>query len=193
MTINKPYAEVIESSLNTFLAQSWEYDSFPPYGSLVTVHSILGCVSGIRTGSMDTQRYPFPYQKTEEELKAEQPQIFEFLKTTFDVTVLGYLDEHKKISYTLPPTPAKIHAFVAPADQTLTEAFFGSPDYLPLLFASQNTISHFDDLLLAIFKQLAVHKKLASTLPLFCQKFSLLTGNDYRRMKLFLQRVENLL
>jgi hypothetical protein len=187
---NKPFAEVIESSLNRFLAQSWKWDTFPIFGSLVQIkgkaQTILGCVTAVKTGSMDPLRYPFPYQKSEETLKEELPQIFEFLKTTFTVTILGYQDKNK-LHYTLPPTPAKIHAFVCNSPSQLSTAFFSSPNFLHLLFASQGEISHFDDLLLAIFRQ----KKLSSAdLNDFCNKFSLLTGNDYRRLKLFLQRVD---
>jgi len=192
---NKPFAEVIESSLDKFLAQSWEWDAFPKFGSLVSVNggktTIFGCVTCIQTGSMDPMRYPFPYQKTEEELKAEQPQIFEFLKTTFSVKALGYRDDGGKINYTLPPKPAKIHAFIKMCSEKTSSDFFSDPDFLYLLFDSQGSITHFDDLLLSIFRQLNFSKKLNSAvLNTFCQTLSLLTGNDYRRMKTFLKRVE---
>lgn len=191
---NKPFAEVIESSLDTFLAQSWKWDAFPQFGSLVQVQqnelTILGCVISIKTGSMDPLRYPFPYQKTEEELKKEQPQIFEFLKTMFTVKVLGYKTQ-ESLYYQLPPTPAKIHAFVESAPQELASRFFANPDFLYRLFATQPAIPNFDDLLLAIFQNLAQQKRLSSDIiNSFCQTLSLLTGNDYRRMKLFLRRVE---
>lgn len=194
-----PFAEVIESSLDTFLAQSWVWDTFPSFGSLVKIdcktHVILGCVTSITTGSIDPQRYPFPYQKTEDELKTEQPQIFEFLKTIFQVKIVGYLDlaTTQKFHYTLPPTPAKIHAFVHSIPISFSANFFSNPHFLYLLFSSQNTITHFDDLLLAIFKQLEQQKKLTTkTITSFYKTFSLLTGNDYRRMKLFLHRLETL-
>src|SRR5690349_14278413 len=95
----KPFAEVIESSLHGFLAQTWQWDNFPAFGSLVTVTSNkrthLAIVHQIKTGSMDPIRYPFPYQKTEEELLAEQPQIFEFLKTAFSCLTIGYQEKGK--------------------------------------------------------------------------------------------------
>jgi len=193
---NKPFAEVIESTLDTLLAQSWDWDSFPEFGSLVQVqsddHTILGCVISVKTGSMDPLRYPFPYQKTEAELKKEQPHIFEFLKTTFQVKVLGY-EQQEKIYYLLPPKPAKIHRFIHPCPPTLTSDFFSNSDFLYRLFSTQTPIPHFDDLLLAIFNQLANNNQLTNTtINSFCQTFSLLTGNDYRRMKLFLKRVERI-
>ena len=82
------FSEVIDSSLHGFTAQSWQWDDFPAFGQLVTVQSgtrtLFGIVYQVHTGSMDPVRYPFPYQKTEAELLAEQPQIFEFLKTAAD-------------------------------------------------------------------------------------------------------------
>ncbi|MBU1007975.1 hypothetical protein KKA53_02765 [Candidatus Dependentiae bacterium] len=194
---NKPFAEVIASSLDTFTAQCWQWDEFPPFGSLVQVEgedpTILGCVTSVQTGSMDPLRYPFPYKKTEGELQAEQPQIFEFLKTIFTVNVMGSHDRSKKVRYMLPSRPSKIHAFIQSCSPELATKFFSSPDFLYLLFSSSATITHFDDLLLAIFEQLGNKKKLTpSIINTFCQTLSLLTGNDYRRMKLFLKRLENI-
>ena len=197
MTNKKAFSEVIESSLSTFRAQCWEWDKFPAFGSLVQIKDnnsiILGCVTAIETGSMDPMRYPFPFQKTEQELKKEQPQIFEFLKTIFTVVALGYKKE-EKLYHLLPEHPAKIHAFVSPCDDLFTGSFYSSPDFLYLLFSSQQSISHFDELLLTIFRRLQVQNKLTKTvLQEFCDRLSLLTGNDYRRMKLFLKRAENLI
>jgi len=190
------FAEIIESSLEGFLAQCWEWNFFPSFGSLVQVENkdevTLGVVTQIQTGSMDPMRYPFPYQKTEEELLNEQPQIFEFLKTTFKVQIVGYLQKDK-FYYLLPSKPCKIHAFVKNTKQITSVNFFSNSDFLHLLFAFSNQITNLDELLLAILKQINEQKQLTSQkLDSFCQTFSLLTGNDYRRLKLFLKRVENL-
>ena len=191
----KPFAEVIESSLDSFIAQCWQWDNFPEFGSLVQVNSndltILGCVYSIQTGSMDPMRYPFPYQKTEKELLSEQPQIFEFLKTTFNVKILGYINKKKQIKYHIPPHPSKIHSFVEECLPEIETIFFNKQDFLYLLFNSSSQISNFDDLLLTIISKATNGKKPSSkTLSSFYQTLSLLTGNDYRRMKLFLRRVE---
>jgi len=194
------FAEVIESSLDSFLAQCWQWDFFPEFACLVQAENenrtILGCVTQIQTGSMDPIRYPFPYQKTEEELMAQQPQIFEFLKTTFKVQVVGFVEKQQKnnkIFYMFPPKPCKIHSFIKKANPTLTTTFFSKPDFLHILFEFSNQISNLDELLLAVLKHLKIKKELTPTkLDDFCQTFSILTGNDYRRMKLFLKRVENL-
>ena len=193
---NKPFAEVIESSLQGFMAQSWQWDTFPSFGSMVTITSkkrtIFGLVHQINTGSMDPTRYPFPYKKTEEELLREQPQIFEFLKTTFSCLAVGY-QEGGTIIHLLPPEPAKIHGFVTPMSQDLCKQFFYQERYLHLLFGLSNSIFNLDELLLAILNYQASLKILTpEKLAAFIQSLSLLTGNDYRRLKLFLQRVEPL-
>jgi hypothetical protein len=190
------FAEVVESNLHSFTAQCWKWDNFARYGSLVQVESdgndILGCVTQVQTGSIDPARYPFTYQKTEQELLNEQPQIFEFLRTVFNVQILGYVDKKQnKICYLLPSTPCKIHSFVKECSCDVIQKFFKEPLYLHVLFSSPNQNSNPDELLLAILNGLAYEKILTQTLlDDFCQTFSLLTGNDYRRLKLFLKRVE---
>ena len=168
--------------------------------------------------------YPFTYKKTEEELKREQPQIFEFLKTTFDVQIVGYqniqldeskLDESKldeSINYNLPSTPPKIHSFVKNSDTEIIKFFFSKTNFLSLLFSAQ--ISNLDEILLTILKNLnfiktslvktsLVKTRLVKTnidandqdkffLNKFCRDFALLSNNDYKRLKLFLKRVQQI-
>jgi len=193
-TTNNAFAEVIESELHSFLGQSWQWDTFPPFGSIVcipeTKRTLFGMIHQIKTGSMDPVRYPFTYQKTEQELRDEQPQIFEFLKTNFSCLIVGY-QEKGIIYYTLAPQPAKIHAFIAPMPIDLSKQFFSCHRYLDLMFGLSGQLFNLDELLLATLKHQAQldilsEKKISG----FIQSFSLLTGNDYRRLKLFLQRVE---
>jgi hypothetical protein len=193
---NKPFAEIVESSLHSFVAQSWEWDKFPAFGSLVTVtcgtRTVVGIVHQIQTGSMDPGRYPFPYRKTEEELKQEQPQIFEFLRTTFTCLVLGYF-EKGVAQYLLCPTPPKIHAFIQDISPELAQRYCSSPQYLHLLFGLGTQVFNLDELILAHLKNLHDAKLLPETrLAEFIETLTLLTGSDYRRLKLFLQRVQSL-
>jgi hypothetical protein len=196
MTTNKPFAEVIESSCSGFLAQSWQWDMSPTFGSLVMIvdekRTLFGLVHQIQTGSMDPIRYPFPYQKTQEELRTQQPHIFEFLKTTFSCLIIGY-QEAGKITYLLAPEPAKIHAFICPVAPDKAKQLLYHDHYLPLLFSMANSVFNLDELLLALLKyQQSLNLLSTEKLTHFCQQLSLLTGNDYRRLKLFLQRIEGL-
>lgn len=194
MENNKAFSEVIQSCLQTFIAQSWQWDTFPYFGSLVTIQQgnrrIFGLVYEVKTGSMEAMRHPFPYQKTEEELLAEQPQIFEFLQTTFSCIVVGY-QEKGHIFYQRCPQPPKIHAFVSYTAQDITKQFLYNPYYLHMLFGAQTIIGDIDELLLAI---LSYHNNLSPLqkdfIHTFMNLYSLLTGNDYRRIKIFLQRIQ---
>ncbi len=196
MNNSKPFAEVVESSLNSWLAQSWEWDHFPRYGSLVTIdaknRTLFGIVHQVQTGSMDPVRYPFAYKKTEEELLQEQPQIFEFLKTTFSCLSLGYRQKGRMF-YTLPPEPAKIHAFVYPAAAEISKEFLFNDTYLHTLFGSALHIINVDELLLAILQEKARLQVLSEPrIQSFMHTYSLLTGNDYRRIKLFMLRAQHI-
>lgn len=190
------FAEIIESSLDGFVAQTWQWDRPPPFGSLVEVQNgnmkLYAIVHQVQTGSMDPQRTPFTYQKTQEELLAEQPQIFAFLKTTFSCLIVGYQDKGS-FFYTLSPVPPKIHSFVRIPHTDTLKSFFYHETYLHTLFNAAQQICNLDELLLAIFRQ---HRELGilsnPKLHKLIETFSLLTGNDYRRLKLFLQRVERL-
>ncbi len=191
---NRHFAEVIESSLHNWLVQSWQWDRFPTFGSVVSIKTdkriLFGIVHQVHTGSMDPLRYPFAYKKSEEELKREQPQIFEFLKTTFNCLPIGY-QEKGKIYYLLPPEPPKIHCFVEHIGKDNAQQFFAFPDYLHLLFGSAHQLSNLDELLLAIIRMLEKEHLLSETKLLkFIETYSLLAGNDYRRLKILLQRIE---
>ena len=186
------FAEVIESSLTGWCAQSWQWDHFARFGSLVTsthnTYTLFGIVHQVETGSIDPSRSPFPFKKTEEELKSEQPQIFEYLRTTFSCLTVGYR-EKGRITYQLAPMPAKIHSFVEPAKSDLAKEFFACEHYLHLLFGASGQETNLDELLLALLcEQQALGLLSKNRLEQFAQTYSLLTGSDYRRMKLFLQR-----
>lgn len=194
---NKPFSEVIESSLSCWLVQSWQWDIVPSFGSLVVIQTpkrqLFGVVHQIQTGSMDPMRYPFPYQKSHEELLQEQPQIFEFLKTTFSCIPLGY-KEKGTIVYLLAPEPPTIHSFVSVMDTDLAKQFFYHDKYLHLLFNLSSQIAYVDELLLALLKQqieLGILRE--DKIDRFVQTYSLLIGNDYRRLKLFLQRAQSII
>lgn len=197
MLIENNFAEVIESSLNNWKAQCWKWDIFPAFGSLVTIknknRTLFGIVNDIETGSGDSVRLPFAYKKTEEELKIEQPQIFEFLVTTFSCITVGFIQDDKLL-YQISPEPPKIHSFVSLADINDIKLFFSNELYLYILFSYQNQNFSLDELLLSIIKQLSDLDILnEEVMSRFVETFSLLTANDYRRLKIFLQRAEPIL
>ena len=192
-----PFAEVIESSLSSWRAQCWDWDILPSHGALLSIQSssrtFYGIVHAITTGPLDTQRTVFAYKKTEEQLRQDHPHIFEFLTSTVSCITLGY-KEGTQVRYQMAPTPPKIHAFVTIPDQKDLQAFFRDEQYLHTLFANEDQLVSLDDLLLALIEHMAASKSLTpESFNRFIHTFSLLTANDYRRLKLFLQRVQPLI
>lgn len=195
--MNKPFGEIIESSLTHWKVQCWQWDVMPAFGSLVVItqgsSTIYGIVTHIQTGSNDPGRVPFAYQKTEEELHREQPQIFALLQTTVTCMIVGYEDEHTLL-YQLPPYPTKIHAFVQQATPDQLRAFYARPTFLPMLANQSSLFVSIEDVLLTIIKQLHELNMLERGYLDECiRMFSTIIGNDYRRLKMFTHRLEHLL
>ena len=192
-TRNNAFAEIVESSLATCTAQCWNWEIMPRFGQFVIIdvgaEKLIGIVSDIKTGSMDPTRYPFPYQKTHEELRTQHPQIFEFLKSIFHITMVGSISSTGK-RYALPSQPAKIHTFVGNAPTAVLTPFLQSSAFLPLLLTGNSTPQQGDELFLAVVDELARLSLLTPDLfEQYYQTYSLLIGNDYRRLKVLLQRV----
>jgi len=111
--------EVIEAASASFVAETppARLHEPPPFGSLVRVagaspgQRVYGVVSGATTGSSDPGRRPTAYGLEPEALRAQQPQIFELLRTTFTAAVVGY-GEGADCYLVLPPAPPAVHAFV---------------------------------------------------------------------------------
>lgn len=190
------FAEIITSSLSGYTAQCWLFDQSPAFGSLVCVDTkngtLYGIVTNLETGSSDPQRLPFPYQKTEEELRRDHPQIFEFLRTTFTVSVAGHkATGDQTIAYVMPPWPASIHAFVRPATDAEEAFFFSSPHFLSVLCSSNSSNPLFDELIVSLLNNIIRDDLLSPALfESYYHTLTLLLGNDYRRLKIMLARIE---
>lgn len=196
MSIKSNYlAEVIESSLQSFKSHCWEREKAPAFGSCVVIDVpsdnkiIFGVVHQVYTCSDDPVRSVYAYKKTEEELQKEQPQIFAFLKTIFTAIVLGY-KQGAVISQATVLFPAPLHAFVRPATIEECTEFFGQSYYISLLFNQAYQLGNIDELLLAMLNQFQIMGFRDDVLlESFVEQFSLLSGGDYQRLRLFLQRV----
>ena len=187
------FAEVVESSLYGWKSECWDFTTLPVFGSLVTVQTqqrtIFGIVHQSNTSSQDPARHVYAYQKTYEELVVEQPQIFAFLQTRFECLTVGF-SQDDKIVYQIAPEHPQIHTFVRYASPEQSALFFSSPLYLSVLFEASN-LQNLDELLLAsMWNQRNQGRLTESAITAFIDHFSMLTGNDYRRVKLFMQRLE---
>jgi hypothetical protein len=125
----------------------------PPPGSLpleTPDGTLYALVYAAATGSAEPGRRPTAYGLTEDELRAEQPQIFDLLSTHFEALLIGYV-QGGRVRVGLPPRPPRLHAFVqecAPAEVcVLTDA----PDFARRLLTAPN-LPHSDELLAACLR-----------------------------------------
>lgn len=185
--------EVVHSTISQFTTQAWHWDKYPEFGSVICLQSdditIFGLVYYIKTGSSDAVRQAFAYQKTPDELQQEQPQIFAFLKTDFSAVPLGYKSSHKFV-YAMPPRPPKIHAFVRLANNIELAQLLAGTGVVHALFGQYTKIDYFEELLLAFLRYLEQNNMVSRSLLMqVTEQLSLATTNDYRRLKMFMDRV----
>lgn len=191
---DKHVGEVVQSSISQWTVQAWQWDCVPEFGSVVCLESdgrqIFGVVHYIKTGPEDERvRQVFAYQKTEIELRREQPQIFEFLKTQFSCLPLGYLVDGSHI-YALPSQPPRIHAFVRLATPAELTGLFRNEGVVHVLFGQSAKIDYFEELILAILRYLQPFGLVNRSLLLqLTSSLALIMANDYRRLKLFMDRL----
>lgn len=185
--------EVVYSSISQWVTQAWQWDVYPEFGAVICTENgsaqIFGIVYYIKTGSDDPVRQTFAYQKSEIELRREQPEIFEFLKTDFGAIPLGYSSDATFI-YAFPSRPPQNHAFVRLATSIELKAFLGNTGSVQALFSQYSKIDCFEELLLAFLRYLEQFNLVSRALLMqVSEQLSLVTANDYRRLKMFMNRV----
>jgi hypothetical protein len=182
-------AEVVESSTTQLVAECRRLHEAPPFGALVRVPSgdltVFGLVTNVATRSLEPNRRPTAYGKSEAELQAEHPQIFELLKTEIEALLLGYADGPRQYQL-LPPQPPRIHSFVYECDPEEVRAFTTPLDFLRLIFSSGRTNT--DELLIAAARTaVAVHPP--PYLVSVGQELARLLKDDYDRLSATLRRI----
>ncbi len=188
------FGEIIESSLTSWTIQSWQLEDYPPFGAIIQTNydnnQHFGVICDIKTGPKDTGRAPFAFGKTIEALKQEQPHIFQLLQTTITAIPLSY-SNNQHFVYEIPKRPAPIHAFAQSCTAQELKAFFAHSQWVVTFFnlAQQNPL--FDELLIALLRNGHEHQALdKETIQEIIDIFCLLTHDDYRKLKIFLQRIE---
>lgn len=183
-------AEVIESSTGDFLAECRELNGSPPFGSFVKAtgqSTVIGLVFSVSTHSIEPNRRPTAYGKTEEELRMEQPQIFELLKTELGAVIVGYVDSTGAHPF-LPPQPPRIHSFVHPCDAEETRTFTATSDYLRTIVNTPRLPT--DDLLIASVRNAwAARGRDKAYLVSIGKDLSRLIRDDYDRLSSVIRRI----
>jgi len=196
MSYKSPTPEIIFSSLHVWKAISRpSITSTVRFGSLVTARTTdittFGIVHQIQHEPSDTVHIPMPLGKSMKELERDHPTSFPFLQTTLHCLTCGYAEDGT-IQYRWPPIPPAIHTLVHQATQDQYKQFFMRPAAIAMLLSLGSHIQHLDELLLALLAELERLQILSPTIiEQFFESFSLTTGNDYRRLKSFLQRAES--
>ncbi|HEX3037019.1 MAG TPA: HAS-barrel domain-containing protein [Thermodesulfobacteriota bacterium] len=141
--------EVIESSTRGFVARSQNVGESPHFGYFVKTKGepvVYGVVYEILTESKEPGRKPTTYGMSIEELRREQPQIFELLKTEFHALIIAY-SEQGKTRFSLPPLPPPIYSFVYECEKEEIERLTSQDFFLRSIISSPNI--PVDDLIIA--------------------------------------------
>lgn len=184
-------AEVIESSTTEFVAQTRKLHGSPPFGAFVKAGASpasLAMIYNISTGSADLNRRPVAYGKTEDELRKEQPQIFELLRTEIRAKIIGYADDYG-VQQLLPPQPPRLHSFVFVCTPEEVQTFTRQFDYFRTLLGVGGTLS--DELLIAAIQQTCGCQPESSYTCLIRagKELSRLLRDDYDRLESILRRM----
>ncbi len=144
-TTQKQVGEVVESSTDELLVQSYEVNVAPPLGTLVRAAQgesmvIYGVVSSIDTTPIDSSRKPIARGQAAASIKQiydEHPQLTELFSTHFSVRVLGHAQSYATV-HGLPPMPPEVHQLVYACDTGEMVHFTQSLSFLPLLLGDQS-------------------------------------------------------
>lgn len=184
-------AEVIESSTTELSAQTRVLNGSPPFGSFVKVGTSpmsIAMICDIITGSSEPNRQPVAYGKSEEELRKEQPQIFELLRTEIRAKIVGYsLDG--VIRQLVPPHPPRLHDFVYVCTPEEVQTFTQQYDYFRTLAGIGGSLS--DELLIAAIQQSCSCQSGSARACLIRigKELSRLFRDDYDRLESILKRI----
>jgi hypothetical protein len=182
--------EVVESSTAEALAQARELNRAPCFGRFVLIQSVVpavGIVFNVSTQSIEANRRPVAYGKTERELRLEQPQIFELLRTHFQILIVGHLDRGAPVPL-LPPHPAPIHSFVYECDDALIRACTEDDEFLRNIINTPGMPA--DQLLIATLRNaLSVRGDSHEYLVIMGKALSRLLHDDYDRLRSVVRRI----
>lgn len=194
-TNNKHCGEIIQASSTQFQAAMWDWQEQLPQASLVCVEhndvTIFGLVYNQQT-TAEAGRTIFPYRLNKAELAQQHPEVFAFLQTTLSCIILGY-KKGSDFHHIVPAMPPQPHDFIRPATKEEHTTFYARATYIHALYSQASMLPGIDEILLCLLQRLQEYGLLESSLEEFIEEYSQLIGGDYRRLKIFLSRVQRLL
>lgn len=190
-------AEVVEASTNEFVAQSYEVNEAPPFGSLVRTSDgtadLYGVVYQVTTGGVDPGRRAVALGRDEDDPDAiyrAHPQLQQLFRTDFRALVVGFGMEGG-IVHTVPQRPARVHGFVHQCTDDEVCRFTASLDWLPLLMAAQPA-SPIEELLATFLRTAAAarpERERREFLVRAGKELALRLRRDVRQLGVILERI----
>ena len=186
--------EIVETSTVELVAETRHLNEAPPFGQFVRVESdipSIGLVFNTITHSVDPSRRPTAYGRSEAQLRSEQPQIFELLRTHFHILVIGYLDRAEPMLL-LPPQPAHIHSFVYICNEKIIAQCTDGDEFLRGILRATKTPT--EDLLVASVRYaLAAREYDPDYIIQTSKRISRLLRDDYDRLSSVIERLARLI
>lgn len=182
--------EVVESSTRGFIAVTPRVGESPYFGSFVKTNAGIvtyGIVCEVKTGSKEPGRKATALGMSLEELRREQPHIFEILQTEFHVLTIAYWGDGR-IRFSQSPAPPPIHSFVYPCTMEETASLVEEDFFLRTIISSPN--ASVDDL---IVSSLLYAQEARSHEPHYIvrmgKSLARIFKDDYERLSSLLRRV----
>lgn len=194
--------EIVAASTAAFTAQVLQSSEFapdldwkrvPPLGSLVRIASesvpaqVLGVVCHVETTGLDGVHKPLALNLSRQQLREQQPQIFDLLTTRFEALTVGYLEQGVFYQY-YPAYPPQIHDFAhLCSDEELVR-------FTERLFCLRTLLQHpasSDEVIAAFLRQShRARKREREFLIAAGRQLSGLLKDNYDRLASILQRLE---
>jgi hypothetical protein len=164
----------------------------PPLGSLVKTGDIYGIVCHAATTSLEPGRRPIARgqdEASEEAVYQSSPQLLKLLRSEFGVVVVGH-KEGDRLCYYLPPSPARIHAFVYLCAPEEVREFSQSLEFLNILISASLPVPA-DELIAAALRQMSqAHEDRHRFLVSAGKELATRLSNQYEQLKSILGRLQ---
>ncbi|BAC90954.1 hypothetical protein [Gloeobacter violaceus] len=191
-------AEVIETATTEFLAQCLDKDSLdfpvaPPFGSLVKAVDeeanidVYAVVYYATTSPIDSVHRARAMGLSMQQLRSEQPQIFDMLKTEFKAAIVGFKEDRRLVQH-LPARPPFVHQAVLRCSSVEVAFFSTRLDFLRTVLTVSG--APVDELLAATVRHChAAHSHSRPWLVEAGREISQLLKDDYDRLGAVLRRM----
>ncbi|PEN13968.1 hypothetical protein CRI94_07905 [Longibacter salinarum] len=191
-------AEVIESSTRSFVAEVYNDNDAPAFGTWVRAdgrdgRDIFGLISHVEVGSYDGNRQAVALGVSEEDRQREWPMVQELLRTTVHAQILAHRDRDGRVRQTLPAQPPGIHAFTYRCEEDIVRELGAPYDFLRTLITQPADNVPVDDLLVAVLRHIyTAHGGETGGRPELVRAgrtLSRLLDDDHERLQSVLRRI----